>query len=583
MQKWTRPAASLLLLLAANITQAQVAPDDADTILVNGKILTVDPADSIAEALAIRDGKILLVGTKQSVMKLAGRSTHIINLHGFTATPGLIDSHLHFAGVDPIYSINLSTLHSVDEVLAAVRERVAQAKPGEWIQGQGWDEGKLAERRYLYAADLDRVAPNNPVWLIQTTGHYGVANSAALALAHITANMQNPQAGTIDHDPQGQPTGVLKEEAAMRLVTHLIPPYSHAQLRDGYLTTLAALNKEGITGVKDPGIAPENWTVYNELRGQNKLTVHLFVLWSGGTTLAETQEAINRILSKPRPGPGNLPLVDDVLISGGVKLYMDGSGGARTAWMTSDWNKNFSGTDTGNRGYPLTDPAIYRQQVHAIHNAGIHVGTHAIGDRAIDWVIDTYAEVLKDRPTNGLRHSVIHANIPSDHAIATMAALEKQYDAGYPEAQAEFMYWIGDTYAGNFGPARSPRLMPFRTYLNRGVQWGGGSDYPVTPFAARLGIWSSIARETLNGSFGKQPFGTAEAVDVHAALRSYTVWAAHQLFLENRIGSIEPGKDADVAIWDRDPYTVPVEQIKTMKCKMTLFAGGIVYSDNDLK
>ena len=256
---------------------------------------------------------------------------------------------------------------------------------------------------------------------------------------------------------------------------------------------------------------------------------------------------------------------------------MDGSGGARTAWMWSDWNKNSTDIDSSNKGYPLTDPQIYRQQVRMIHNAGIHVGTHAIGDRAIDWVVDTYAEVLKDKPTKGLRHSIIHANIPSDHAIETMAALEKQYDAGYPEAQAEFMYWIGDTYAGNFGPDRCLRLMPFQTYLHKGVQWAGGSDYSVTPFPPRLGIWASMARETLKGTWGKQPFGVAEAVDIHPALRSYTVWGAHQLFLDGRIGSIEVGKDADIAIWDRDPYTVPMEKVKDMKCEMTLFQGNVVY------
>ena len=139
------------------------------------------------------------------------------------------------------------------------------------------------------------------------------------------------------------------------------------------------------------------------------------------------------------------------------------------------------------------------------------------------------------------------------------------------------MYWIGDTYAANFGMARNLRLMPFHSYLSRGIHWAGGSDFPVTPYPARLGIWASVARETLNGTYGKQPFGTAESVDVHAALRSYTTWSAHQLFLEDRIGSLEAGKDADIAIWDRDPYTIPTEQIRDMKCVMTLFRGHVVY------
>lgn len=574
MQNLGKWIALLPLLLAPSAAFSQAA-SAADTILVNGKIITVDAADSIAEAVAIRGGAIQEAGSKQAVMRHAGPRTQIIDLHGRTATPGLIDAHLHFAEVGTIYSINLSTVRSIDEVLRLVRERVAKAKPGEWIQGQGWDEGKLAEHRYIYAKDLDRVAPRNPVWLEHTTGHYGVANSLALNLADVTDTTKNPQAGTIDRDAHGNATGVLKEAEAVRLVTSLIPPYSREQLRNGYLITMAELNKEGITGVKDPVIHEENWSVYQELHDQQKLTIHLFTLWLGGTAVAETRKVVARILSLPKPRAAP----DDLLISGGVKLFMDGSGGARTAWMYTDWNKNLTGTDEGNRGYPLIDPETYRQQVRMIHNAGIHVGTHAIGDHAIDWVADTYAEVLKAKPTVGLRHSIIHANIPSDHAIETMAMLEEQYDAGYPEAQAEFMYWIGDTYAGNFGPVRNLRMMPLHTYLNRGIHWAGGSDYPVTPFAARLGIWASIARETLNGTYGKRPFGVAESVDIHAALRSYTIWAAHQLFLEKRIGSIEAGKDADIAIWDRDPYTVPTSQIKDLKCEMTFFKGRIVYRE----
>ena len=569
MQNLISPAMRLLLVLCIPSVWAQ----NADTILFGGKIITVDTADAIVEAVAIRDGKFIEVGSKQSIMKHADGATRLIDLHGMAATPGLIDSHLHFATVDPIYSVNLSKVRSVAEVIQSVRERVATAQPGTWIRGQGWDEGKLAEHRYIYAADLDQVAPNNPVWLVQTTGHYGVANSAALRLAHITASTANPPAGTIDRDGKDQPSGILKEDAAMRLVTELIPAYSRQQMRDGYLATMAALNKEGITAVKDPGMGPENWSVYSDLQHDHKLTVHLFTLWSGGTTLASTKAVIER-MSHIAKGE------DDVLISGGIKLFMDGSGGARTAWMLADWNKHFSEIDTGNRGYPLTDPEVYRQQVRAINQAGIHVGTHAIGDRAINWVVDTYAQVLKANPTIGLRHSIIHANIPTDHAISVMADLQKQYDAGYPEAQAEFMYWIGDNYAANFGPIRNLHLMPFATYLRKGVRWAGGSDYPVTPFAARLGIWSSIMRETLDGTYGKQPFGTAEAVDVHTALRSYTAWAAPQLFSEKQFGTIEAGKDADIAIWDRDPYAVRSELLKDMKCKMTLFKGQVVYQDN---
>jgi len=575
-----RPLFCVFALLLVSLPRFQKpraeSGEPADTILINGNIITVDPADSVAEAVAIRDGKIMAIGAKDAVLRHAGDSTHVVNLHGRTATPGLIDAHLHFADVDPVYSADLSRVKNIDEALQIVRDRVAKSRPGEWIQGRGWDEGKLAEHRYIYACDLDRVAPRNPVWLTHTTGHYGVANTAAMKLAHVSSETRDPEAGTIDRDANHQPTGVLKEDSAMQLVTALIPPYSREQMRDGYLQLMAGLNKEGMTAIKDPGITDEHWKIYRELRDQNKFTIRLFALWVGGSKLEQTRQILSRILTLPKPRSAN---ADDILISGGVKFYMDGSGGARTAWVYDDWNKNSTGTDSGNRGYPTTDPEIYRRQVRLLHDAGIHVSTHAIGDHAIDWVVDTYARVLKDKPTTGLRHGIIHANIPTDHAIAAMAALEKQFDAAYPEAQGEFMWWIGDTYAANFGPARSLRLMPFHTYLTRGIPWAGGSDYFVTPFPARYGIWSTVVRKTLNGTYGYQPFGAAEAVDIHAALRSYTIWAAHQLFLEDRIGSLEVGKDADITIWDRDLYTIPSDDLKDIRCEMTLFKGRVVYRD----
>jgi predicted amidohydrolase YtcJ len=159
------------------------------------------------------------------------------------------------------------------------------------------------------------------------------------------------------------------------------------------------------------------------------------------------------------------------------------------------------------------------------------VGVHAIGDRAIDWVVDSYADALAANPATGRRHSIIHANIPTVHALDVMAELQRRYDAGYPEASAPFMWWIGDTYAGNFGRDRAGRLMPFQTYLRRGIRWAGASDYFVTPLPARYGLWASVARETLLGTYGKTPWGTAESIGVRDALRSYTIWAARQLFL----------------------------------------------------
>ena len=561
--------------LGGGAAKAGGAGPAADLVLVNGKILTVDANDSVAEGVAISGGKISAVGSNADIKARVGKNTKVIDLHGRTATPGLIDSHAHIAdgGVNELYAVKLSDATSIDEVVRRIRERAATLKPGEWLLGSGWDEGKLAERRYVYASDLDKSAPNNPVWLTHTTGHYGASNSYAMKLAHITPETKNPTAGTIDRNPDGTPTGVLKE-SAMELVTKLIPETSRGQEHAAILHMIDALHQEGMTAFKDASIGKRTWDSYRKLLDEGKLTVRVFTLWYAGATMESGRKVLADLSALPRPPES---LGGARLFAGGAKMYMDGSGGARTAWVYKDWNKNSTDTDTGNRGYPALDPEIYRQQVRLFHQAGVHVGTHAVGDRAIDMVVDTYAEALREKPTRGLRHSIIHANIPTDHAIDTMARLQREYDAGYPELSAPFLWWIGDTYAGNYGPERGARLIPLKTFRAKGIVWGGGSDFFVTPFAARYGIWASIARETLKGVYGAQPFGTAEAADVHTALRSYTMWAAHQLFLDDRVGSLEPGKQADIAVWDRDMYTIPAAEIKNLKCEMTIFDGEIVY------
>jgi predicted amidohydrolase YtcJ len=554
----------------------QPAGPRAEVVLLNGKILTVDPHDSVVEAVAIGfDGRFMAIGSNADIRGWMGPNTKIIDLHGRTVTPGLIDSHGHYAdgGINELNTVNLSEAKSIAEIVDKIAERAKTAKPGEWIQGTGWDESKLTELRYVHASDLDKVSPNNPVWLLHTTGHYGAANSVALKLAHITRATKNPKAGTIDRDAQGKPTGVLKESAMDALLT-LIPQATPEQEHAAILHIIDELHAEGMTAIKEGDIQPHTWDAYKRVLDENKLKVRVFVLWDVGKTLDAGRATLARIKALPLPPRA---LGDDVLLSGGGKLYMDGSGGGRTAWLYDDWHTKSTEIDKGNKGYPAIDVETYKQLVRMYHQAGVHVGTHAIGDRAIDTVVDTYAEVLKETPTHGLRHSIIHSNIPTDHALETMAMLQKQYDAGYPELQAPFMWWIGDTYAGTFGPERSARLIPLKTMLTRGIVWGGGSDYSVTPMAARYGIWSSVARETLKGVYGAHPFGTADAVDTHAALRSYTEWAAHQLFLDGTVGSIELGKEADLAVWDRDMYTVPTGDLKNMKCEMTLFKGEIVF------
>ncbi len=578
-RQWLPALAVALSWLACGVSGNVPAVLAPETILLNGIILTVDPGDTIAEAVAIKDGKIIAVGSSEVVGNLAGSSTEVIDLNGMTVTPGMIDSHCHFSGVDMLYTMDLAypAVEDIGDVGEKVEAQVATLKPGEWVRGQGWDEGKLAELRYITASDLDPVSPENPVWLEHTMGHYGTANSHALRLAGITEGSPDPPGGTIDRNADGTPTGVLKE-SAQGLVSRLIPGYTPSERRRGIVKIIEEFNKEGMTAVKDPGLSQNKWDLYQKVREEGNLNVRVFGLWRAGRTMEATEALIDRVGAFTKP---YLSTGDDLLVSGGIKMFLDGSGGARTAWLHEEWNKNHDEIDEGNYGYPVRDPDLFRRQVAMFHDAGLHVSVHAVGDRAIDWVLDSYASALERAPIHGLRHGIIHCNIPTDRAIAMMADMQREHDAGYPESQSTFTWWIGDTYAGNFGRERSLRLKPFKTYIEKGILWGGSADFPVTPFPARYGIWAGVARRPLLGSYGPDPFGTDEAIDVRSALRSYTIWNARQLFMEDKIGSIEIGKYADLAVWDKNFYTVETEDIKDMKCLMTLLGGKIVHQVRD--
>lgn len=547
----------------------------ADIILFNGNVITVDSTDRLAEALAIKGNKIIAVGKNGEIEALASSSTQRIDLKGHTVTPGLLDAHIHLSSspwsVPNMIELSYPAVKSVSDVKQLIAAKVKTVKPGEWIRGVGWDEGKLNEKRLITAADLDEVSPANPVWLTNTTGHYGVANSQALHLAEVTPSTPDPAEGIIDKDKKGKPTGVLKE-SAMDLVVSKLPPITVSDIKRGITQMTHNLQQEGMTGVKDPGLSQMEWNAYQSLADSSRLQLRVFGLWMGGKSTTSMQQAI----AWQQSVPPQYRIGNDLLISGGIKLFGDGSGGARTAWVHEEWNKNRTERDAGNFGFPNIQPDTLKAMIRMAHDKGVHISTHAIGDHTIDVVVDSYAEVLKARPTAHLRHGIIHCNIPTPHAIEVISQLQTQYDAGYPEPSATFTWWIGDMYAGSFGE-RTKILNPFATFMKNGIIWANGSDYSVTPFPARYGIWAAVARQPALGTYAGDPFGREESVDVKSALKAVTIWAAHQMFMEDKIGSLEPGKLADIAVWDRDLYTIPVGEIKDMKCMMTIFNGKVMY------
>jgi predicted amidohydrolase YtcJ len=552
----------------------QTVTEPAELVLRNGVVLTVDAQDTVAAALAIRNGRVVAVGSDAVVAKLVGPHTKVIDLAGKTVTPGMIDTHAHvLSGItEAMYEADLRQASSVAEILSLVKAQTEKTPAGDWVEGFGWNEGVIAEHRGPTLQELDAVTAGHPVQLENVTHHYTIVNSAALAKLGIDAATKDPAGGTIARDASGKPTGVLKE-AAQNLALNAIPPLTAEQYHRGLQAVLDQMHALGLTGAKDV-VYPDGWAAYFSFAKSDGLTAHMCPLMWAGTTVDSAKVTLAAI--KSARIEANAIKGRDLGVCG-AKILLDGSAMGRTAWRNEDYAPNPRQPGPTGRGYPIVDPAQYRAMVKLFNAAAVPVGTHAIGDRAIDLAVDSYADALRQNPHMGLRHSLIHAHEPTEHALQVMQELQKKYDAGIPETQSIFLYWLGDSLPAAFGPAQSQHLMPLATYRKLGMVFASGSDFPVAPLSPALGLWATVAREPLKGTFGPHPFGAAEAVDVHTALRSYTDWAARQLFLEKETGTVAVGKWADLAVWDRNPYAAPTAELKEMKCMMTLYKGTVVF------
>ena len=544
----------------------------ADLILHNGKIITLDPAAPVVDAMAVRAGKVLRTGCSGDVKATASSKTEVINLRGHTMTPGLIDTHVHAVSVGSIGAgaalgfegttdaLNITKAASVKELLQLIEARVKVSKNGVWII-TGWpDVARLRERRLPTRQELDSVSPDNPVLL---TGYPSVrVNSYLLKKAGITRDTPVPEGGEIEKDPaSGEPTGALAFQAVYQLLPtppHPSVPATETAILKVHRNFLAS----GLTAYKDAGLWNPAIKAYQNLRMRDKLLCRTHMMYKWLWTAEEAVAVAERMT----------PYGDDMLMLRAVKLSLDGGIPSRTAWAYNDWCDPPREKSSDSRGYCKIIPDTLRRMIEVLHAAGLQVCCHCEGDRAIDTYLDSIEAALTAYPRADCRHTVIHCCVPSDDAIARMRRLGSNIAV---EAQAPRLR--EDDSAIACGPERSKRFKPFRTWLENGIIVGNGCDYPVEPFPPMIGLRSACTREVEDSRLGRYPYGREECLTVQQALHTYTLGGARCLFWEDKIGSLAPGKYADFVVWSDDLYSIPPTALKNLEALVTAVNGEILH------
>jgi predicted amidohydrolase YtcJ len=533
---------------------------DADLVLRNGKIITMDAERSIVTSLAVRNGKILATGSDAEIAACSSSRTQQIDLQGQTVLPGLIDVHTHALSwaegllqndVDPGYP----KVHSIEEILKQIGERAVSYPAGRWIRGAGWDESKLSEHRYITRKDLDAVSPNNPVWLEHFTGHLVVVNSVAMKLAHISRDTPTPSGGVIDKDVAGEPTGVLKDNAQGLLLAALPPDAPDLPLRATRVVAEKAL-ATGLTSIHDICLPAAGIRAYQTAHknGSLKLRVQMAPL------VANLDDATALANGGVYTGFG-----DDVLRFGAVKMFADGGMAAKTIAVYEP-----AEGEPGNLGLLIWKPEDMQKAHHILAAAGWQLETHAIGDRAIDEVLDSYQSVMNDLGLKEPRFRIVHSGIATPAVQKRMRELHVLVDSN-----PAFVYWIG-AYFSKYGPQRMRWSYPAKSYFDNGIVAAGTSDVPVTPISPWWGIWAAVERRELHSG---QAIAPAERITVLEALEMYTRNPAYIGFEENQKGSLEAGKFADFIVVDRNVLAVPPEQLRDVQVLKTFVGGELLYQN----
>jgi len=531
----------------------------ADLVLYGGRVHTQDPQHPVASAVAIAGNRVLATGTDDEVRSAAGHRARPIDLEGRTVVPGLNDSHLHqFAAAQDRVKVRLLDARSVADVVAAVAAGVAGAPRGSWVESQaGWHESLLAERRLPTRRDLDPVSRHHPVFL-RRGGHVAAVNSAALRQAGIARGTPDPPGGVVVRDADGEPTGVLLERAC-DLVARLLPPPPTPERQAELLRAqMTELNTLGITSVTEPGLTAEQIGIYAALWGDGRLTTRTHLLWRAGDLAAVTAAAA---AFPARCG-------DDMLRFDGLKIYTDG--GVEGAYMRDPYllvpGEQTDPTYRGMQTLPPGGAAELTEMYVRAAQHGFQVQTHAVGDAAIDFVLDILRHVDRYVPLAPLRWTMIHLQLPDTRALATMREL------GLLATVQDQPVLLGANQTRWWGLERSARSVPVREILDAGIPTGAGTDAPIVspdPFTA-MG-WMTT-RTTLHG----ETLGPGQAITAAEALHLYTVGSARTQDAETAKGRVQPGMLADLAVLDGDPLAVDPREIADIGCALTVLDGRVV-------
>lgn len=516
---------------------------NATLAILNAKVITLNPKQPRAEAIAIYDGRIVAVGSKKEIHRYIGKQTKKIDAKNRTVVPGLIDCHVHMTGFGwSLKSLDLRNAGSIKELQQKLKEHAEKNQGSLWILGGRWDQEKLAEKRYPTRWDLDKAVADKPVFLVRVCGHLGVVNSKALELVGITKDTII-DGGKIDLDETfNEPNGILRENA-VELVWKAIPKPNIEDIGNACLSACRRAVEAGLTGVHWLVDSADEIRAIQKLCSEDKLPLRVYL----GISVEHLDELVRLGLLS---GFGN-----DMVKIGFVKVFADGSLGARTAALKKPYDDNPETT-----GMLLNTQEKLNRLVLKAHKTGLQLGIHAIGDKAVESVLKAYSKAIKKFPRQNHRHRIEHCSVLNPKLIKRMKRLSL-----IASVQPHFIisdFWVVD----RVGEDRARWVYPFKTLLHEGLIVASGSDCPVEPVSPLLGVWAVVARKNF----------PEESLTVEEALKTYTLNAAYASFEENKKGTVEVGKLADLTILSDDLLDIPDDQIKNVVADMTIVNGKVV-------